>query len=88
MGLKRTDTVLPVIGSIQGSFLTLEGLRKSPRTLLKKSRTKKIVTTDDNVVLAIVIPKDMRRDVFDYANEKQTTIQDWLLELIKDEMHK
>lgn len=46
------------------------------------------MTTDDNVVLAIVIPKEMRRDVFEYANEKQTTIQDWLLELIKDEMHK
>lgn len=44
--------------------------------------------TEDAVLLTVVIPESMRSDVYNYINEKHIVMNDWLVELIADEMHK
>ena len=43
---------------------------------------------EDTVLITVAIPTRMRADVYNFIKEKHININDWLVDLIADEMHK
>ena len=43
---------------------------------------------EDTVLITVAIPTRMRADVYDFIKEKHVNINDWIIELIADDMHR